>query len=218
MCFGAASATLATSELIASKALDAMAQTDCAPMGGTNIVLKKLLVLCALLMSSACASITAGTTQSVAVNTTPKDGAQCELKNEKGAWTVASTPGSTTVTKAYGELAITCAHPDGSKGATSMQSTTAGAAFGNILAGGLIGAAVDMSSGAAYQYPANVAVPLAPPANAPPAITPVAAPPPGRLGKDEAEAALKDLASLKQKKLIPEEEYQNRVREILARM
>jgi hypothetical protein len=40
----------------------------------------------------------------------------------------------------------------------------AGVAFCNILAGGIIGAAVDMSSGAAYKYPAQVIVPMALPA------------------------------------------------------
>ena len=35
---------------------------------------------------------------------------------------------------------------------------TEGAAFGNIIAGGIIGAAIDMSNGSAYRYPANVLV------------------------------------------------------------
>jgi hypothetical protein len=52
-------------------------------------MVRKILVLAALLMSSACASITAGNTQAVAVNTAPKDGAECKLTNEKGSWVVA---------------------------------------------------------------------------------------------------------------------------------
>ena len=120
-----------------------------------------IVVTCAL---SACASITAGTTQTVAISTTPKAGAVCELANEKGRWMVNPTPGITTVTKSYGDLTISCSHPDGDKGTISIQSSTAGAAFGNILAGGLIGAAIDMSDGAAYTYPSTVAVPLASPA------------------------------------------------------
>lgn len=180
-------------------------------------MIRKFLVLCALLMSSACASITAGTTQSVAVATTPKDGAQCELANEKGQWSVPKTPGSTTVTKAYGELTITCSHPDGSKGSTAVQSSTGGAVFGNILVGGVIGAAVDMGSGAAYTYPASIAIPLGPPAEKPAEPQPFAVSA-SRLGKDEAESALRDLAALRSKKLIPEDEYQDQVRTILARM
>jgi hypothetical protein len=118
-----------------------------------------LLATCAL---SACASITAGTTETIAISTTPKAGAVCDVANEKGRWTVNPTPGVTTVTKSYGDLTISCSHPDGDRGTMSIQSSTAGAAFGNIIAGGIIGAAVDMASGAAYIYPSNVAVPLAP--------------------------------------------------------
>jgi hypothetical protein len=73
-------------------------------------------------------------------------------------------PAAPLLQNSYGDLTVTCSHPDGEKGAISVQSSTAGAAFDNIIAGGIIGAAVDMSSGAAYIYPSNVAVPLASPA------------------------------------------------------
>ena len=109
-----------------------------------------------------CASITAGTTQTVLVSTVPTSGANCALANEKGRWVVNPTPGSTTVTKAYGDLTVSCSDPAGDQGATSVKSTTAGAAFGNILVGGIIGAAIDMSSGAAYEYPSNVVVTMVP--------------------------------------------------------
>ncbi|MGH7102245.1 MAG: hypothetical protein ACREFJ_07590, partial [Acetobacteraceae bacterium] len=39
-------------------------------------------------------------------------------------------------------------------------SSTKGMAFGNILFGGLIGAAIDVSDGAAYVYPALITVPM----------------------------------------------------------
>lgn len=119
-----------------------------------------LAALLALALLPGCASITAGTTQSIAVDTQPQRPADCRLSNEKGTWGV-RTPGVTTVTKAYGPLTVTCSTPDGWGGSTAVQSTTAGAAFGNIIAGGVIGAAVDMSSGAAYVYPPQVFVPLA---------------------------------------------------------
>lgn len=112
-----------------------------------------------VVLLSGCASITAGTTQSVAVDTNPQKAADCRLSNEKGTWSV-RTPGVTTVTKANGPLSASCATTDGWGGSTAVQSTTAGAAFGNIVAGGIIGAAVDMSSGAAYIYPAQIIVPL----------------------------------------------------------
>jgi hypothetical protein len=45
-------------------------------------------------------------------------------------------------------------------GITAAKSTTKGMAFGNILFGGLIGAAVDAGSGAAYDYPSLIDVEL----------------------------------------------------------
>ncbi len=181
-------------------------------------MIRASFALVALLATSACASITAGTTQSVEVNTPPKGGAECKLANEKGSWTVPKTPGSTSVTKAYGDLTVSCEHPDGSKGATSIQSSTGGAVFGNIIAGGVIGAAVDMGSGAAYNYPSSVTVALVgSPEPEKPAPAPVALQP-ARIGKDEAEKMLKDLADLKAKKLITEADYRERSQVILAKM
>lgn len=115
---------------------------------------------------SACASITAGTTQSVGIDTTPKQGAECKLSNEKGSWSVSSTPASTTVTKAHGPLTASCKTNDGWSGAKSVESSTAAASFGNIIAGGVIGAAVDMGTGAAYIYPAEIVVNISPPVGA----------------------------------------------------
>ncbi|WP_145689796.1 hypothetical protein [Azospirillum brasilense] len=181
-------------------------------------MIRPLVALVALLGTSACASITAGTTQSVEVNTPPKGGAECKLANEKGSWTVPKTPGSTTVTKAYGDLTVSCQHPDGSKGSSAVQSSTAGAAFGNILAGGIIGAAVDMGSGAAYVYPSSVSVAMTPPEQpVAPTPDPVALQP-ARLAKDDAERMLRDLADLKAKKLITEADYRERSQVILAKM
>jgi hypothetical protein len=117
----------------------------------------------AVLAVGGCASITAGTGQSVAVSTTPEAGAHCNLQNEKGQWEISSTPSATTVHKAYGPLTVTCESPAGWKGSQSVESNTAGAAFGNILFGGVIGAAVDMGSGAAYKYPPTITVALSPP-------------------------------------------------------
>lgn len=120
---------------------------------------RKIFLVLALLPVTACASITAGTTQSVAVDTNPSKTAECHISNEKGSWQV-KTPGVTTVTKANGPLVASCTASGGWRGSATVQSTTAGAAFGNILAGGVIGAAVDMSSGAAYIYPGQIIVPL----------------------------------------------------------
>lgn len=41
-----------------------------------------------------------------------------------------------------------------------VKSKTKGRAFGNVLAGGIIGVGVDMGDGAAYDYPTEIVVPM----------------------------------------------------------
>ncbi|MEX3915960.1 hypothetical protein AB4Y43_06905 [Paraburkholderia sp. BR10872] len=108
-----------------------------------------------------CASIVNGTNQVVSIQTFKGSdeiaGAACKLENDKGTWFV-KTPGTVTVHRAYGELSIKCEKNGVDPGIATVKSTTKGMAFGNILFGGLIGAGVDMSTGAAYDYPALITV------------------------------------------------------------
>src|SRR3954453_69424 len=92
---------------------------------GTIMRVLRLLALCCLPLLGACASITAGTTQTVAVDTNPQKPVECKLSNEKGTWAIPKSPGVTTVSKAYGAITISCVSPDGYAGTTSMESTTA---------------------------------------------------------------------------------------------
>lgn len=117
-----------------------------------------LLIGAALLQG--CASIVSGTNQLVSVDTPGCPASACELTNEKGKWYINATPGTTTVSRAYGPLNAVCKNGDTTANA-SFNSTTKGMAFGNILFGGVIGAGVDMSSGAAYDYPATLTIPMA---------------------------------------------------------
>jgi hypothetical protein len=57
---------------------------------------------------------------------------------------------------------VTCAKP-GFQTATIAQSPHfVGTTFGNIVAGGLVGVAVDAATGANYQYPDTIRIPLSP--------------------------------------------------------
>lgn len=123
-----------------------------------------IFLLVALFTLSSCASITTGTNQAIAVQTTPESGANCELSNDKGKWFVSSTPETVSVKRAYSDLTVTC-HRGSYSGVTSLHSSTKGMAFGNIIFGGIIGGAVDAGSGAAYDYPSTVKVQLNPPKN-----------------------------------------------------
>lgn len=112
-----------------------------------------------VLALSGCASIVSGNNQSLSVQSTPVSGAECKLTNDKGTWFVPSTPGTVTVHRAYGAMVVEC-HKSGYSGLVKADSSTKGMAFGNILAGGVIGAGVDMGTGAAYDYPDLITVPM----------------------------------------------------------
>lgn len=123
--------------------------------------MKKLLFLSSSLLSlliTGCASITTGQNQSVSVSTTPVGGATCSLENNKGKWYIPSTPGSVTVHRSYNDLKINCEKKGYRKSMKSIASSTKAMAFGNVLFGGVIGAGVDVASGAAYDYPTDILV------------------------------------------------------------
>ena len=112
-------------------------------------------------MTSGCASIVSGSSQSVTVETDSCREATCELRNDKGKWYVTRTPGSVTIQRSYEELAVSCRKGDEISPTASHKSTTKSMAFGNILFGGIIGAGVDIGSGAAYEYPSVIQVAFA---------------------------------------------------------
>lgn len=108
-----------------------------------------------------CASIVNGQNQSVSVETRTESsalaGATCKLSNNKGTWFV-TTPGSTTVQRSFEDLSVRCDKDTLEPGMVSVKSSTKAMAFGNIIFGGVIGAGVDMSTGAAYDYPTLITV------------------------------------------------------------
>lgn len=121
-----------------------------------------IAVLSLTLLGSGCASIVTGHNQSVSVETRSKQGsavasANCKLSNDKGTWFVTS-PGSVSVRRSYSDLLVNCEKTDQVPGAANVKSSTKAMAFGNILFGGVIGAGVDIASGAAYDYPTLITV------------------------------------------------------------
>lgn len=113
------------------------------------------LILLSILLTG-CASITGSRNQPISVTTThegkPVVGAYCTLVNDKGTWYV-NTPGSVVVLKAYGDMSATCKKEETHVGVATFQSASEGATWGNIVAGGLIGYAVDAGTGAGFSYP-----------------------------------------------------------------
>jgi hypothetical protein len=121
---------------------------------------------------------TSGSKQSVSVSTTPVQGAACVLHNSEGTWYVTS-PGSVEVHKTKNDLDVTCTKDGYQVGKQVAISKFGGATFGNIVAGGIIGAGIDAASGANYYYDNPLTVPLGPSVVTPASVT---APAPGATG------------------------------------
>lgn len=147
------------------------------------MIRRTLFIFAALVVSavsSGCATITTGQNQSLSVESRAKGttvaGAACKLQNDKGTWFV-TTPGSVTVNRSYSDIAVSCTHEKHEAGSVVVPSTTKAMVFGNVIIGGVIGAAVDIGTGSAYDYPTLISVefgmfllpPGAPPAVATPA-------------------------------------------------
>lgn len=116
--------------------------------------MKKILAITLILSTTACASITTGSSQNLSVDTFPQKEARCQLTNDKGSWFINQTPGSVTVSRAYSPLNVSC-EKDGWKGISTVQSKTKGIVFANIvfgLVGVVVGGAIDVGTGAAYDY------------------------------------------------------------------
>jgi hypothetical protein len=129
--------------------------------GHQMFIPKTAAVLCAVTIFSGCASIVDGSTQTLSVQTTKGTstlaGANCVLTNNKGTWFVTS-PGTVAIHRAYDDLSVVCKKDGEEPGAMTIKSSAKGMAFGNIVAGGIIGAAIDMGTGAAYDYPSLITV------------------------------------------------------------
>jgi len=124
------------------------------------MIKKSLFVaMSAFVLLPGCASIVSGTNQPVTVDAPGCGGASCKLTNDKGSWAV-TVPGSVVVSRAYGPLTVVCTKEGFPSGTTTVNSSTKGMAFGNVLFGGIIGAGVDVSTGAAYDYPNSIIVPM----------------------------------------------------------
>jgi hypothetical protein len=114
------------------------------------------------LVLGGCASVTGTNSQKMSVETSTADGqkvldAECSLSNDKGTWQI-KTPGETTIVRSNKLINIKCVKPPLPQGRVDVDSDTRSAMFGNILIGGIVGAVIDHSSGAAYEYPEIIQV------------------------------------------------------------
>ena len=129
-------------------------------------MMKTLRVLPALAFVTlgGCATIVKGTTQTVAIDTNPT-GATCTVTREGAQLAkIESTPGKIELNRSKHALAVSCVKGPEYQNPTTqtVESQFNGVTAGNILIGGLIGVAVDASTGANNTYPEQVTVNLVP--------------------------------------------------------
>jgi hypothetical protein len=109
----------------------------------------------------ACATITRGTTQVVAVDTPGAPGTSCAIQTQNGPQVV-TTPGSVTLSRGSSSLPIQCTKECYLLGSSIIPSNAESMAAGNVIFGGTIGLGVDAASGAMNKYPDVVTVAMTP--------------------------------------------------------
>jgi len=129
-------------------------------------VFRLLFTTLVLGMTPGCATLFGGLTQTVTVETREEGavllGSTCDLRNEKGAWSV-TTPGSVVINRSFSDLAVTCTHAGHEPASLKVKSAAGPLMLGNvIMIGGLIGAAIDIDNGAAFDYPLFIIVDFGP--------------------------------------------------------
>jgi len=115
-----------------------------------------------LQLLSGCATITKGRAQTVTIDTFPP-GANCTLTREGEALAVVNpTPNTISVAKSKDPIAVVCKKEGYIDSTGVVESKFQDMTVGNVLFGGLIGVAVDASSGAMNEYPPMVTITLIP--------------------------------------------------------
>lgn len=124
----------------------------------------RLLLLLAL---PGCATIVHGANQNLTVTTNPP-GASCRLERDGQVVGIANpTPATVRITKGKSDIIATCTREGHDSTTHNHISEFGGATFANVIAGGLIGVAVDAASGANYPYPPEFTINLQPTGGAP---------------------------------------------------
>jgi hypothetical protein len=123
--------------------------------------MRKYAVLAFAIMLASCATITKGTTQTIAIDTPGIPGATCTIQTQSGPRGLV-TPGTVTLDKGSAPLPIQCTRDCYVLGSSMIPSNTETMAAGNVILGGVIGLGVDAATGAMNKYPDLVTVAMTP--------------------------------------------------------
>jgi len=109
-----------------------------------------------------CATIVEGTSQNIAVATSPP-GSYCAFHRDgKTIATLSQTPGEVTVNKTKDDILLTCAAPGYEPASQYLHSGISMGVYGNIIAGGLTGWGIDSAMGADNEYPTTISLNMQP--------------------------------------------------------
>lgn len=118
------------------------------------------VVFCMAFVVSGCASVLHDDKQTVSVRALCHEKsvpAVCVAENSRGSWTF-QAPKDIVVTKDKYALKVTCRSVLVGQHTVHAPASLQGAMAGNVLLGGLVGAAFDVGSGRGLSYPASVDV------------------------------------------------------------
>jgi hypothetical protein len=127
-------------------------------MPNTASIKLALLVLVGLL--SGCATLLDEGTQEISVSLQCKERmvrAQCVAENSKGRWSFRA-PGMVQVNNHIGDLNISCKVQYMPQFTVSVSAMPTWNMAGNILLGGIIGAAYDLHNNTGFKYPETVSI------------------------------------------------------------
>lgn len=123
-------------------------------------MLKIFSLALVVVLATGCASLVGEKKQTIFFKTSCNKvsiPATCTAENTNGKWTF-TTPREVTIGTDINELRITCRSPYTPQHKAQASSKPNLAFAGNILIGGIFGAAVDVASGRGFQYPSDIEI------------------------------------------------------------
>jgi hypothetical protein len=111
-----------------------------------------------LMLFAGCSTITTGTTQPVAISTPGAEGAECALDSPEIGTVHVITPAQVVLSKSQHSVRVSCRKECYTDGQGLINSHFEEMTAGNILVGGVVGVAVDASSGAMNKYDPSVQI------------------------------------------------------------
>lgn len=115
----------------------------------------------AALALSGCASIASDNQNNIYIETQPVETAYCEI-NGKSFKRQIEAPSTVNLSAADAPLTVTCKAPGYHPATKTLDTTTDGWIFGNILLGGVVGMTIDSVRGAGEHYPLQLTLTLEP--------------------------------------------------------